>query len=498
MAQENKQIITQTQKQVQKLSAQQILVVKLLELPTVEFEERVHNELIDNPALEEGREETADSHDEEQDFDGGEDRDDSNGDDELDLSNFSDDDDDIPAYQLRENNRSRDDDLIKEIPFSDSTSFYESIRAQIGEHYLSEEQKQIAEYLIGSLDDDGLLRKPLQNIIDDLFIYVGIDVTEEQVTEVLRVVQQFDPAGIGARSLQECLLLQIRRKQQQAEGNAETLKLLETEKDIIENYFDEFTHKRKEKIVQRTGIDKDYLEVALKELTRLNPRPGASLGESMDRNLQQIVPDFIVETDDAGGINLSLNDKNIPPLRVSTDYQLMAEEQSKLKTRQSKEAVRYVRDYIDKAQNFIDAIRQRQVTLLTTMRAIIELQHPFFLTGDESVLKPMILKDVAERSGLDISTISRVSNSKYVQTNFGIFRLKFFFSDGYTTEDGTELTIREIKKIMKEAIDNEDKSHPLTDDELAALLQTKGFVLARRTVAKYRQVMNIPVARLRR
>jgi len=496
MAQGNKQIITQTQKLVQKLSAQQILVVKLLELPTVEFEERIHNELIDNPALEEGRDESTDNH-EEQDYDGEETQDEGNDDNELDLSNFTDDDDDIPAYQLKENNRSRDDQL-KEIPFSDATSFYESMLTQISEHYLTDEQKQIAEYLIGSLDDDGLLRKPLQNIMDDLFVYVGIDVTEEQVLEVLKVVQEFDPPGIGARNLQECLLLQIKRKQQHAGGNAEALKVLDAEKDIIENYFDEFTRKHKEKILQRSNMDKDYLEQVLKELTRLNPRPGASLGESMDRNLQQIVPDFIVEADDEGNINLSLNDRNIPALRVSPEYQQMAEEQSKLKTRQSREAVKYVRDYMDKAQNFIDAIRQRQITLLTTMRAIIELQRPFFLTGDESALKPMILKDVAERSGLDISTISRVSNSKYVQTNFGIFKLKFFFSDGYTTEDGTEMTVREIQKIMKEAIDNEDKNHPLTDDELTALLKGKGFPLARRTVAKYRQNMNIPVARLRR
>ena len=246
------------------------------------------------------------------------------------------------------------------------------------------------------------------------------------------------------------------------------------------------------------GLDKDYFEQVFKELTRLNPRPGASLGEAMDKNFQQIIPDFIVETGDGGDITLSLNDKNVPALHISNEYKQLAEEQGKLKTQQSRDAVKYLRGYIDRAQNFIDAIRQRQQTLLTTMKAIIELQRDFFLTGDEAQLHPMILKDVAERAKLDISTVSRVSNSKYVQTNFGIFRLKHFFSDGYTTEDGTELTVRQIQKFIKEAIDGEDKDNPLTDDELTMLLKEKGYPLARRTVAKYRQNLNIPVARLRK
>ena len=372
------------------------------------------------------------------------------------------------------------------------------MRAQIAEHNFTPQQKQIAEYLIGSLDDDGLLRKPMDGLMDDLFVYEGIEVTEEEMLEVLRVVQEFDPAGIGARSLQECLLIQIRRKKQQARGNQEALALLQDEETIISKYFEEFTHKHKEKIQQRMGLEKDYFERVFKELTRLNPRPGASLGESIDKNFQQIVPDFIVETGDNGDITLSLNDKNVPELHISQEYKALAEQQGKLKTQQSKDTVKYLRDYIDKAQNFIDAIRQRQQTLLTTMRAIIELQRDFFLTGDEAQLHPMILKDVAEHAKLDISTVSRVSNSKYVQTNFGIFRLKHFFSDGYTTEDGTELTTRQILKVIQEAIDHEDKEHPLTDDELTALLGEKGFQLARRTVAKYRQNLNIPVARLRR
>jgi len=496
MPQNTKLTTVQTQTQVQKLSAQQIMVVKLLELPMVEFEERVHNELIDNPALEEGREVSVDEH-EEPDFDGHDDQEESRHDDQEMNEYLLNDDDEIPAYQLQTHNRSAGEQ-IREIPFSDSTSFYESVRAQISEHYFTDQQKQIAEYLIGSLDDDGLLRKPMQGLMDDLFVYEGIDVTEEEILEVLKVIQEFDPAGIGARDLQECLLIQIRRKRQQARGDKEALALLDDEETVISKYFEEFTHKHKEKIQQRMGLDKDYFEQVFKELTRLNPRPGASLGESMDKNFQQIVPDFIVETEDDGSITLSLNDKNVPDLHISSEYKQLAEEQGKLKTQQSRDALKYLRGYIDKAQNFIDAIRQRQHTLLVTMRAIIELQHDFFVTGDESQLRPMILKDVAEHAKLDISTVSRVSNSKYVQTNFGIYKLKHFFSDGYTTEDGTELTTRQIQKLIQEAVDNEDKEHPLTDDELTVLLNDKGFQLARRTVAKYRQNLNIPVARLRK
>ena len=496
MPQNTKLHTVQTQKQVQKLSAQQVMVVKLLELPTIEFEERIHNELIDNPALEEGKQANMDEHEETDDYEGNDDREENPHDDQEMNDYLLGDDDEIPAYRLTEQNRSANEQM-KEIPFSDSTSFYESIKAQINEHYFTDRQRQIAEYLIGSLDDDGLIRKPLENLRDDLYIYEGIDVSEQELLDVLKIIQEFDPAGIGARDLQECLLIQLRRKRHQTSDPA-ALALLRDAETVISQYFDEFTHKRKDKLQQRMEVDKDYLEQVFKELTKLNPRPGASLGESVDKNLQQIVPDFIAETDENGEIILSLNDRNVPDLRISSEYQALAEEQGRLKTAQSKEAVKYLREYIDKAQNFIDAVRQRQTTLLVTMKAIIELQRPFFQTGDESQLRPMILKDVAEYTHLDISTISRVSNSKYVQTNFGIFRLKYFFSDGYTTEDGTELTVREIQKIMKEAIEAEDKEHPLTDDELAVLLREKGFALARRTIAKYRQHLNIPVARLRR
>ena len=315
--------------------------------------------------------------------------------------------------------------------------------------------------------------------------------------EALRIVQDFDPPGLGARSLQECLLIQIRRKKQ----SHCTDPLLETEEEIISECYEEFTRKHWEKIIKKLGLDEEHFYKALEEITKLNPRPGASLGEAIGRNLQQIVPDFIVDTYDDGTINISLNNRNLPELRMSRDFTEMVEEHTKNKANQSKEskeAMMFLKQKMDAAQGFIDAVKQRQNTLMTTMQAIIDLQRPFFLEGDESLLRPMILKDVAERTGLDISTISRVSNSKYVQTNYGIYPLKFFFSDGYTTEDGEEMSVREIRKILKECIDSEDKKKPLTDDELAEILKEKGYPIARRTVAKYRQQLNIPVARLRK
>ena len=351
----------------------------------------------------------------------------------------------------------------------------------------------MAEYLIGSLDDDGLLRKTLDSISDELAIYAGVDAKEQELEEVLSIIQDFDPPGLGARSLQECLLIQIKRK--------EPSSLQQTELNIIEKCYEEFTRKHWDKIIQRLNLSEEEFEAAINEITKLNPRPGSSLGEVIGRNMQQIVPDFIVETFDDGSIVLSLNNKNMPELRMSREFNDMLQEHTYNKanqTKESKEAMLFLKQKMDAAQGFIDAIKQRQNTLQTTMEAIIDLQRPFFQEGDESLLRPMILKDVAERTGLDISTISRVSNSKYVQTNFGIYSLKYFFSDGYTTEDGEEMSVREIRRILKECIDNENKKKPLTDDELADILKEKGYPIARRTVAKYRQQLNIPVARLRK
>ena len=314
------------------------------------------------------------------------------------------------------------------------------------------------------------------------------------------MIQDFEPAGLGARNLRECLLIQLRHKREQLPFKADD-SLLQLETAIINDCYEEFTRKHWDKIKQKLGIDEDKLEQAVKELCKLNPRPGASLGEAVGKNLQQIVPDFIVETEDDGTINLSLNNPNVPELRISRDFSEMVEEHTKNKANQSKEskdAMLFLKQKMDAAQGFIDAVKQRQHTLLTTMQAIIDLQRSFFEEGDESLLRPMILKDVAERTGLDISTISRVSNSKYVQTNYGIYPLKFFFSDSYTKEDGEEMSVREIKKALKECVDGEDKKKPYTDDELTEMLAAKGYPIARRTVAKYRQQLNIPVARLRK
>ena len=358
---------------------------------------------------------------------------------------------------------------------------------------LTPEEKQLGEYLIGSLDDDGLLRKSTESLMDELAIYQGIYTSPEQLEHVLSIIQDFDPAGIGARSLQECLLLQIQRKENSP------LKLIEL--DIIGKCCDEFTRKNKDKIIQKLGITEEQYNAATAELTKLNPRPGSSLGETIGKNLQQIIPDFIVDTEDDGTVTLTLNNRNVPELRLSREFTEMLDEHTRNKANQSKEskdALMFLKQKVDAAQGFINAVKQRQQTLLSTMQAIIDLQLPFFQDGDESRLRPMILKDVAERAKLDISTVSRVSNSKYVQTNFGIYPLKFFFSDGYTTESGEELSVREIKRILKECVDNENKEKPYTDDELADMLKAKGYPIARRTVAKYRQQLNIPVARLRR
>ena len=485
MAQGSRQVQSQVQQQVQTLSPQQILVVKLLELPAVELEDRVRAELLENPALEEGKEETAVD-------DLSENADNDQSDNEYDSLGDYLTEDDIPDYKLQERNKSKGEQA-EEIPFSDTTSFYETLQEQLRERNLTEHQQALAEYLIGSLDDDGLLRKTLDSISDELAIYAGVDAKEQELEEVLSIIQDFDPPGLGARSLQECLLIQIKRK--------EPSSLQQTELSISEKCYEEFTRKHWDKIIQRLNLSEEEFEAAINEITKLNPRPGSSLGEVIGRNMQQIVPDFIVETFDDGSIVLSLNNKNMPELRMSREFNDMLQEHTYNKanqTKESKEAMLFLKQKMDAAQGFIDAIKQRQNTLQTTMEAIIDLQRPFFQEGDESLLRPMILKDVAERTGLDISTISRVSNSKYVQTNFGIYSLKYFFSDGYTTEDGEEMSVREIRRILKECIDNENKKKPLTDDELADILKEKGYPIARRTVAKYRQQLNIPVARLRK
>ena len=458
MSQGSHQIQTQAQQLTQTLSPQQILVVKLLELPTMELEERVRAEILDNPALEEGKDISDQDHSEE--FEDNFNEDNSYINEDISLGDYRT-EDDIPDYKLQEHNRSRGE-VAEEIPFSDSVSFYEMLLEQLQMQRLTEEEKIMAEYLIGSLDDDGLLRKGTQTLIDELAIYRGIYTNEKEIDKILSIIQDFDPAGIGARSLQECLLLQLKRKPETP--------IKKVEVEIIEKYCDDFTRKNKEKIMLRMNLTEEEYDEAIYELAKLNPRPGSSLGDIVGKNFQQIIPDFLVDSDETGNITFTLNNGNVPELHLSREFNELLEEHTTNKENQSKDskdAFLFLKQKVDAAQNFINAIKQRHQTLLTTMQVIIDLQRPFFLEGDETLLKPMILKDVAEKAKLDVSTVSRVSNSKYVQTNFGIFPLRFFFSDGYTTEEGEELSVREIKQLLKECIEHENKENPYNDDELA-------------------------------
>ena len=489
MSQGSHQIQTQAQQLLQTLSPHQILVIKLLELPTMELEERVRAEILDNPALEEGREPSEQDHTDILDNDFSEENLYTNED--ISLGDYRT-EDDIPDYKLQEHNRSKGE-VAEEIPFSDSVSFYEMLLEQLRMQHLTEEEEIMAEYLIGSLDDDGMLRKGADTLIDELALYRGIYTNAKEIERILSIIQDFDPAGIGARSLQECLLLQLKLKPNTP------LKKIEVE--IIEKYCDDFTRKNKEKIMQRLDISEETYDEAVNELIKLNPRPGSSLGDIVGKNFQQIVPDFLVETEEDGSIHLTLNNGNVPELHLSREFNELLEEHTTNKENQSKDsrdAFLFLKQKVDAAQGFINAIKQRHQTLLSTMQVIIDMQRPFFLEGDETLLKPMILKDVAEKAKLDVSTVSRVSNSKYVQTNYGIFPLRFFFSDGYTTEEGEELSIREIKQLLKEAVDHENKENPYNDDELADILREKGYPIARRTIAKYRQQLHIPTARMRR
>lgn len=465
----------------------------MLEMPVSELEECIHTELLDNAALV-TKDDDLDANNDSGEADGGDDLSmDSNP---ADVRDASLDDygseDDTPDWLLeRSSNQSAQQE--QEIPFSENNTFYEELDKQIGEHELTDHQQELIRYLIGSLDDDGLLRKDLPTIEDELMIYHNIMVKEGELEQALKTLQSFDPAGIGARDLRECLLLQLSRRK------ASRFRQLEIE--VITHYFEDFTYKHWDKLQQRMELsDEDFKQVIF-DLTHLNPRPGSSLGEVTGKNFQQILPDFIVDTDDDGHISISLNNGNIPELHVSRSFRDSLDDLTRRKDKISKaarESLLYTKQKIDAAQGFINAVKQRQLTLYSTMKAIVDVQRSFFLEGDESLLKPMILKDIADRTGLDISTISRVSNSKYVQTNYGIYPLKFFFSDGFTTESGEELSTREIRRILKECIDKEDKKKPMTDEALAAILNDKGYPIARRTVAKYREQLGLPVARMRK
>lgn len=506
-----KLIQTQEQKlqQLQRLSAQQMLQVKMLEMPLNELEDNINAELDDNPALETENPDDALMGEGNEDRSALDDSDNSNDDefgdnayeaqsekeerkDELDQALESiGKDDQMPDYNTDRYNTQNAD--YEEMVYGNTTSFYDKLKEQMDMQILSDKEKQIMEYLIGSLDEDGLLRKDLDSICDELIIYHNIDVSEKEIEHVLHKLQSFDPAGVGGRSLQECLLLQVKRLPKGV--------LRKTMEEVFEDYFDEFTKKHWDKIKSGLELNETQLETLKDEIRKLNPKPGASLGETDGRNMQQINPDFIVDTADDGTITFTLNRGNMPELTVSPSFTDMIETYKRHKdqmSRKDKEALLYAKEKVDKAQGFIEAIKQRRHTLIITMKAIIDIQRQFFLDGDEADLKPMILKDVAERTKLDISTISRVRIEKYVQTKWGIFPLKFFFTDSYTTEDGEELSTRKIKIALQHLIENEDKKKPLSDDAISKVMKEKGFPIARRTVAKYREQLGIPVARLRK
>lgn len=478
------------QKLQQKLSPQQIQLIRLLELPAIELEERIKHELEENPALEEGKDFLDDLDRSENEGESFEAHDsDLTVEESIDLGDYRT-EDDIPDYKLRELTERAE--KKEEIPFSVSESLNEYLLQQLGLRDLSERHVKIAEYIIGNIDDNGYLRRDLSAIADDLIFQAGLDVTEQDIEEVLSVIQDFEPVGVGARDLQECLLLQLTKQDE------DTTKGLAIR--ILTEFFEEFTRKHYDKIMRGLELDEDIMKKVIREITMLNPKPCANWGDSTETTFSQVVPDFVVEAIN-GDLILSLNNRGIPEMRISREYTEMFEDYTNNKmnqTTQMKEAVLFVKQKLDSAQWFIEAIKQRQETLQRTMETIISLQRNFFLSGDEATLRPMILKDVAERSGYDISTISRVSNSKYVQTNFGIYPLKYFFSESIQTDSGEEISTREVKAILKEYIEGEDKRKPLTDEELAALLKEKGYVIARRTVAKYREQLEIPVARLRK
>jgi RNA polymerase sigma-54 factor len=475
------------QKLQQKLSPAQIQVIKMLEVPTLELEERIRQELEENPALEEGVEVENDTDEIELD----QNQVDEGSNEEIDLDGYMS-DDDIPDYKLKTNNNSKEE-KHEEIPFTAGMTFHEYLIEQVNLLLLNEKDRLLTEYVIGNIDDEGYLRRTAEAMVDDIIFQSGIQTTDQEMEKSIQLVRQFDPPGVGAFSLQECLLLQLERKT----ANKEII----LAKEIIGNYFDEFSRKHYDKVLKGLEIDDEILKKVISEITKLNPKPGnAWSGNILEKSMTTIVPDFILENDE-DQLTVHLNNSNIPELRVNSTYNDMFQDYTGNKqnqNREMKDAVLFVKQKIDSARWFIDAIKQRHQTLLNTMIAIVEYQHAFFIEGDDTYLKPMILKDIADITGLDISTISRVSNSKYIQTEFGVFPVKYFFSESMTNDSGEEVSTREIKQILQEFIDKEDKKNPMTDEALVEVLKTRGYIIARRTAAKYREQLNIPVARMRK
>ncbi len=484
-------------KLLQKLSPQQIQLMKLLQLPTVALEQRIKEELEVNPALEEDNnesenEEIENEYDEVDNSEGEEvseyeEKEVEKIDDGYELEDYMD-AGDLDAYKYEISNRSADDEVFQSVVV-EGPNFHAQLEEQLGLRDLTEVQFATGLYLIGCIDEDGYIRRDLDLIVDDLAFSQNTLTTREELEFVLKTIQEFDPAGVGARTLQECLLIQLERKPIKAK---ETHLAIE----VVKTMMDEFSKKHYDKIIRRLNIEDDDLKDIIAEITHLNPRPGGSEGDNKGQ-MSEVVPDFNISVND-GIPELSINQRNLPELKISKDYIEMLKEYSRAKEKSIKEASSFVKGKIESAQWFIEALQQRHQTMLVSMHCIMEYQHDYFATGDESKLKPMILKDIADKVGLDISTVSRVANSKYVQTPYGTFLLKTFFSESLSTEGGEEVSTREVKKILQECISSEDKKKPLTDDALCEILKEKKYNIARRTVAKYREQLDIPVARMRK
>ena len=460
-------------KQTQKLSPLQMQTIKLLELPRQELEQRIKKELEENPVLDE---EQPSNEEEEQ------------APREVSLSDYKE-DDYIPSYRMRSDLYNSKEERPQYNTFSVKESFTQSLQDQLGYRNLTDHQYAVASFIIGSLDDDGYLRRSLDTLVDDLSFRAGIMSDEEEVEQMLKVIQEFEPAGVGARNLQECLLLQMKGKKKSPE--------VDNAIKILKHHFNEFSNKHYQKIMNRMGISHDELKAAMSKILKLNPAPGGQIDDTYNDQAQQIIPDFTLEYRD-GKLILSMPRYSIPELKVNRKYAELLMEAANSSEREKKEASTFVKKKLDSAKWFVEAIKQRHNTLQSTMQAIVDYQEEYFVDGDEANLKPMVLKDIAERTGFDISTISRVVNSKYIETHFGIYSLKYFFSEGLENQEGEEVSTRELKKALLECVGTENKSKPLTDDELVEVMTQRGYKVARRTIAKYRDQLGIPKARLRK
>lgn len=470
----------------QKLSPQQIQLMKLIQLPTLAFEQKIAQEIEENPALENGKENSEDlSMDNSSEY---EDSDSETIETDINIDEYLS-DDEIPDYKLNTNNSSSDDEDYQ-VPYSGGTTFHQFLENQLSTCTLNDTEAQIAEFIVGSIDENGYLRRPIQDMVDDLAFSENLYTDEAEIERILKIVQQLEPSGVGARDLKECLLIQLRQKEESPERKIAI--------EILENNFDNFGKKHFDKLIQKLGISKDELRDAISEIEKLNPKPGGSFSGN-DTNAEHIVPDFTIRLNE-GELELSLNSRNAPELKISKDYtdMLRGYSESREKSKSQKDAVMFIKQKLDAAKWLIDAIKQRQQTLLLTMDAIMNYQKEYFFSGDERKLKPMVLKDIADKINMDVSTISRVANSKYADTPYGTKLLKDFFSESMKNEKGEDISTKEIKNILATEIEKEDKKNPITDDRLAAILKDQGYLIARRTVAKYREQLDIPVARLRK